>query len=320
METRYLEQLIAIEKSQSMRGAAEELFLSQSALSHNLKKIETELDCQLFDRFRNQLTLNAYGNIMLEHAKRIIEELEAARSEIAEEQLRQAHRVSVGVFAYGFQSFVMPNLANAVEDTVLDCHIRESGRLRGDLLDGTFDVIFTDRLEVDASFVVQRLYKEQLMISLPSSSEYASRQSIFLSDLPQLKLFLPSDLSGYTPWYEAVLKAAGIEDPLADSVTFREYLYTKDTIDQCQLTSSFIMRFLPAAARRVLIPISEEIASRDIYMIYKKRDEERLKPMITCIERNQDRLFAGSAFLPYFLFPGEQHNLLVCDDSGTHVR
>lgn len=320
METRYLEQLIAIEKSQSMRGAAEELFLSQSALSHNLKKIETELDCQLFDRSRNQLTLNTYGNIMLEHAKRIVEELEAAKREIAEERLRQCCKVSIGVFAYGFQSFVMPNLANAVENTVLDCHIRESERLRGDLLAGTFDVIFTDRLEVDSSFVVQRLYKEQLMISLPSSSEYASRQSLFLSDLPRLRLFFPFDLSGYTPWFEAVLKAAGVEDPLADGVAFKDYLYAKDTIDRCQLTSSFIMRFLPAAARRVLIPLAEEIGSRDIYMIYKKRDAERLKPMITCIEQNQDRLFAGSAFLPYFLFPGEQRNLMVCDDSGYHAK
>lgn len=319
METRYLEQLIAIEKSQSMRGAAEELFLSQPALSHNLKKIETELDCQLFDRSRNQLTLNAYGNIMLEHSKRIIEELEAAKQEIAQERLRQARKVSVGVFAYGFQSFVMPNLANAVPDTVLDCHIRDSGRLKSDLLAGTFDVIFTDRLEVDPAFVVQRLYKEQLMISLPSSSEYASRQSIFLSDLADLQLFIPSNLSGYTPWFEYVLKAADAEKSHAISVPFKEYLYAKDSTDQCQLTSSFIMRFLPTAARRVMIPLAEEIGSRDIYMIYKKQNSERLKPVITCIETNQDRLFAGSSFLPYFLFPNEQHNLMVRDDSEQPV-
>ena len=55
METQYLEQFMMLAKGRGMRAVAEELFLSQSALSHNLKKIETELECPMFDRVRNQL-------------------------------------------------------------------------------------------------------------------------------------------------------------------------------------------------------------------------------------------------------------------------
>ncbi|MGN1004153.1 MAG: LysR family transcriptional regulator [Oscillospiraceae bacterium] len=315
METRYLEQLIMIEKSRSMRDAAEELFLSQSALSHNLKKLETELGCQLFDRTRNQLTLNTYGNIMLVHSKRIVEELEAVKREIAEEKIRLAQKVSVGIYAYAFESFVMPNLANAIEGNVFECHIHDSVRLREGLSEGTLDVIFTDCPAESDEFVAARLFKEQIMVSLPSSSEYASRQSIFISDLAKLNLYLVSDASGYTPWFERVLTTAGIGNPLANAVPFREYLYKKDSIDRCHLTSSFIIRFLPTTARRVLVPLAEEIGTRDIYMIYKRQAEDRLRPLLAYIEKYQDRLFTGSAFLPYFLFPGEQSNLLFCNDS-----
>lgn len=315
MDIRHLSQLIMIENSQSMRGAADKLFISQSTLSHNLKKIETELGCELFDRSRNQLSLNSYGKIVLNHAKKIIEEMETAKREIAEEKLRSAKKISIGVYAYAFQSFVMPNLANAIDETIFECYIRDSDRLKEELLSGSLDVIFTDHFEDSSELIAQRLFKEQLLVSLPSSSEYASRQSIFISDLPNLDIFLVTNASGYTPWFEQVLKTAGVDISSLNKAEFKEYLYVKDTINQCHLTGTFIMRFLPTAVRRILVPLAEESGFRDIYMVYKKRDKKRLSPLIAYIEAHQNRLFTGSAFLPYFLFPSESSNLLFCDPS-----
>ncbi len=310
METRYLEQFIALEKSQSMRGAAEDLYLSQSALSQNLKKLEAELECQLFDRSRNQLTLNQYGTIMLEHANRIVDELKAAKREIAAEKMRQAQRISVGIYAYGFESFVMPNLANAIQNNVFECHVCDNNRLTAGVLDGALDVIFTDKAVNGDELISTHLFKEQIMISLPATSEFASKQNLTLSDLPKLKIYLVSDASGYTPWFEQVLEKAGAPIKHEETVPFKEYLYTKDNVDQCSMTSSFIVRFLPMAARRVLVPLAEEIATRDIYMIYKKKNAERLHLLVDYIAAHQDHLFTGSSFLPFFLFPGEQRNLV----------
>ncbi|MCD8331722.1 MAG: LysR family transcriptional regulator [Oscillospiraceae bacterium] len=310
-----MKQFITIEKNKSMRKASEELFLSQSALSHNLKKLEDELGCQLFDRTRQQLTLNTYGEIMLRHSQHIIEELKEAKQEITKEKIRQAQKLRIGVYAYAFGSFVMPNLANAIEENVFECHICDSPHLTQGLLDGTLDIIFTDLPVEGEGFVATRLFKEQIMVSLPFSSEYASRQSLFLSDLRKLNLYLVSDASGYTPWFERVLLEAGMEAPLKNGIPFKEYLYTKDSIEQCHLTSSFIERFLPAAVRRVLLPLSEEIGTRSIYMIYRKQEKNRLTALLAYIEKYQDHLFTGSAFLPYFLFPTEQNNLHFCNET-----
>lgn len=241
--------------------------------------------------------------------------MNAAKREIAEEKKRQTQKIRIGVYAYAFESFVLPNLANAIENHVFECRIWDSARLKAELSKGTLDVIFTDRAPEEDEVEVVRLFKEQIMVSLPSSSEFASRQSLFHSDLAKLNPYLPFDASGYTKWFEQVLKAAGVEAPLANGVSFKEYLYTKDSLERSHMTSSFIMRFLPTAARRVLIPLTEEIGTRDIYMAYQKRSADRLKPLLAYIQTYQDRLFTGSAFLPYFLFPSEQSNLLFCPDS-----
>ena len=314
MELDQLEQLIMIEKSNGMRLAAEKLFISQPALSHNLKKLENELACQLFDRSRNQLSLNTYGRIMLEHSKRIMREIDDAKQEIAEEKIRRAQKINVGFYSYAFQSFISPQLANALQKNILECKISDKPRLLEDLRDGVLDIIFTDCDCGSDEVRTVKLFNEQIMVSLPSSSELASRQCLYISDLPKLKIYMITDAAGYTDWYKQILGAAGVETTLSTGASFGEYLYTKDNINECHFTTSFIIRFVPTAARRVVIPLADANAARDVCMSYKKRDAERLAPMVAYIENNLDSLFSGSSFLPYFLFPDKTKNLLFIDD------
>ena len=176
------------------------------------------------------------------------------------------------------------------------------------------DIIFADCTCGDDEINTVKLFNEQVMISLPSSSEFASRQCLYIHDLPKLNIYLITDAAGYTDWYEQILSAAGVETPLSTGADFGEYLYTKDNINLCHFTTSFIIRFVPTAARRVVIPLADGMASRDVYMSYKKKDAERLAPMVTYIENNVDGLFSSSSFLPYFLFPDKTKNLLFVDD------
>ena len=141
MDLKYFEQLIVIDNSKSMRDAAEKLFISQSALSHNLKKIEEEFGCELFDRGRNKLTLNSYGRIVLEHAKKIIQETEEAHRKIEEEKLKYAEKLRIGVFSYAFQSFVLPNVANVLSDYMVESRIQNGAALEEGLKKGVYDII-----------------------------------------------------------------------------------------------------------------------------------------------------------------------------------
>ena len=71
MEIFQFEQFQMIAECGTMREAAERLFLSQSTLSHNLKKLEAELGCKLFARAGNQLRLTPYGELVLERTREL---------------------------------------------------------------------------------------------------------------------------------------------------------------------------------------------------------------------------------------------------------
>jgi DNA-binding transcriptional LysR family regulator len=314
MELAQLEQFLMIEKSRSMRLAAEKLFLSQPSLSLNLKKLEDELDCKLFTRSNNQLILNDYGKIMLEYSERVIAEIQSAKRAIEEEKERQAVKIKVGCYSYAFQNFILPQLANALQQNVFQCEIGEKQHLTEKLSADALDIVFSDCDAAGDAFTTTKLFNEQIMVSVPSSSKYAYRQCLYIDELPSLNLYMITGATGYSDWFGQILSAAGIKISSSNGAPMREYLYTKDNLDLCHLTTSFIARFAPVGVRKVIIPIADGKAGRDICMSYKKKDQNRLSSTIDYVENHLDALLNNGSFLAYFQFPDKTRNILLADD------
>ena len=56
-----LEQLLAVSECGTLSQAAEQLHLSQSALSRSMQRLEAELQVNLFTRQKNRIELNECG-------------------------------------------------------------------------------------------------------------------------------------------------------------------------------------------------------------------------------------------------------------------
>ncbi len=76
MEIRHLKLIKEVARTQSLTKAKDALFLSQSALSHQLKELETQLGTPLFHRVNKQLVITNAGKMVLEGAEKILTELE----------------------------------------------------------------------------------------------------------------------------------------------------------------------------------------------------------------------------------------------------
>ena len=72
MEFEQLRQLIAVSEAGTMSGAAMATHITQPSLSRSMRRLEEELDCELFDRTRNSATLNGAGRVAVEHARDIL--------------------------------------------------------------------------------------------------------------------------------------------------------------------------------------------------------------------------------------------------------
>jgi ubiquinone/menaquinone biosynthesis C-methylase UbiE len=76
IEIRHFRLIDTVSKVGSLKKAAEKLFVTQSALSHQLKELETHIGARIFHRVNNQLHFTPAGKEFLEAGKEILENLE----------------------------------------------------------------------------------------------------------------------------------------------------------------------------------------------------------------------------------------------------
>jgi LysR family glycine cleavage system transcriptional activator len=92
----------------SFREAAEELFITASAVSHQIKNLEQELGEQLFERQTRSVELTEAGLDLFEDVRPLIDELDAVSLKHRRTSVRSTLRISVQPF-FASELFV-PNL------------------------------------------------------------------------------------------------------------------------------------------------------------------------------------------------------------------
>ena len=92
LEIRHLQLVSAVADLGSLTRAGDRLHLTQSALSHQLRDIESRLGAPLFLRLGKRLVLTPAGERLLASAKDVLEQLQRT-----EDEIRQMGRDKAGV-------------------------------------------------------------------------------------------------------------------------------------------------------------------------------------------------------------------------------
>ena len=145
---------------------ADELALSQSALSRSISRLEQELGVPLFERKSRGVVLNRYGEIFLKHVNQAMSEIDVAKQEI-NDMVDPFH----GTIALGF---IQPLGSSFIPDLIGGFQ-KETPKIRFQLIQDTTKVILSqiESAEIDVGFC-------------------SPQESIELSTLPimSLELFL----------------------------------------------------------------------------------------------------------------------------------
>ena len=84
MDIEELKAFLMVAKTQSFSGAANQLHLTQPAVSKRIASLEESLRSPLFDRVGRKITLTAAGHTLLPRAENILRELDEARQAMAD--------------------------------------------------------------------------------------------------------------------------------------------------------------------------------------------------------------------------------------------
>lgn len=96
MEIRQLKAFVAVAETRTFTAAAERVHVTQAAISMQIKLLEEEVGARLFIRTPRRVVLTEAGEALIERARRILREHDAAISELAELAGAEHGRLRVG--------------------------------------------------------------------------------------------------------------------------------------------------------------------------------------------------------------------------------
>jgi DNA-binding transcriptional LysR family regulator len=175
---------VVLAETEHVTDAAAELGVSQPTLSRALARLEREAGTPLFDRINRRLRLNAYGQIMLEHARRGIAEMRSATDRIAALRDPDTGRVRFA-FLHSLASWYVPEQlrrfrasAPAIQFELFQGPAHD---ITQRVLSGHADIAITSPRPTAPGLGWRRLYVEQLTLAVPRGHPLAGRAKVRLS-------------------------------------------------------------------------------------------------------------------------------------------
>jgi LysR family transcriptional regulator, transcription activator of glutamate synthase operon len=175
---------VVLAETEHVTDAAAELAVSQPTLSRALARFEREAGAPLFDRVNRRLRLNAYGEIMLEHATRSLAEMRSARERIAALRDPDTGRVRLA-FLHSLANWYVPEQLRRFRQSAptmgFDLFQGPAHAITQRVLDGQSDIAITAPRPEAPGFTWRRLYVDQLCLAVPQEHRLATRARVRLS-------------------------------------------------------------------------------------------------------------------------------------------
>jgi len=182
-ELRYI---VAVAQEKNFGRAAQRCFISQPALSVAIQKLEEELQTQLFERGKSEITVTPVGARIVEQAHKVLEEAAQIRdiAQAGRNQLSGLFRLGA---IYTVAPYLLPDLVPALNalapDMPLEIEENVTEQLEAALKTGRIDAAIIALPFQPPGIAAEFLYEEPFQVVVPQRHPWARRKSIDPSEL-----------------------------------------------------------------------------------------------------------------------------------------
>ena len=231
MEFSQLRTLIHVADLGSLSKAADRIGIAQPALSRQIRMLEEELSVRLFTRHGRGMVLTEKGREILEHATRVMTELEEIRATASDLDAPLRGRIAIG-FPPTVADIISVPLVSAFRKAHPQAELRLVGAYTGYLLDwlhrGEIDVAILYDPHAARSLRSEPLLLENLFLIGPPGSGLSNGRPVPFADLDGKRILLPSTRHGLRTIVEQCALEAGIALQIA--VEADSYATLKDLV------------------------------------------------------------------------------------------
>ncbi|HSH48107.1 MAG TPA: LysR family transcriptional regulator [Halomonas sp.] len=228
MDTQSLQAFLAVADSGSFSRAAEQLHLTQPAVSKRIATLEGQLGSRLFDRIGRRVTLTEAGRLLLPRARKILVMMDDSRRAIGNLEGSIAGSLTLAT-SHHIGLHRLPGLlrhyVRAHPEVRLDLHFLDSEQAYQGVLDGQLEIAaVTLAPRPDPQLRVVPVWIDQLCFVCAPDHALAGAGTLSLAHLCEHDAVLPGSLTFTRTLIEARFAAAGLPLPAATSTNYLETL------------------------------------------------------------------------------------------------
>lgn len=213
MQNAGLRYFAAVARHGSIREAAEELHVAQSALSRQILKLEQEFGVPLFERHPRGVELTSAGEVFLRYARSSLRQVERVRSEL--DALKGLRRGAVSI--QSIESLVQHLLPRAIArfsarhpGVTFDVTINGTDHVIAAVREGRADIGLAFYPPAERELTAVFKMREPLVALMSPSHPLAAKPRVSLAECIAYPIALPVRNSGSRILIDVAAKAAGV--------------------------------------------------------------------------------------------------------------
>lgn len=269
MDLENLKYFIVVAQLQHMSHAAEELNISQPALSMCIRKLESELGVSLFDRVGKSISLNSAGKVFLRDSQEIIRMFEDSRRRL---RVLGGTRTTIKLNSSSMASF--PKLMSTIYSSSNGLFIEKVdvpiSRLADSIESGEVDLSVIGSKVTDSRLNCKLLTDDELVMLVPGSHRFASRRSAELLEFAGDNFVY----SGKAGTFKSELALFSAKAGFAPKLVYQCFSIADlvDAVKHGNLVALAPLRALAAydTGDAVAISISEPVCTSHLYMYWSR--------------------------------------------------
>jgi len=227
MDLSALQAFVAVAQNASFSHAAEQLFVSQSAISKRIAQLETDIKAQLFDRIGRKVALTEAGHALLPRAQRLLNDAKELQRVVADLQgdiagkltMGTSHHIGLHRLPDPLRQFTQlhPNVELDIQfmDSEEACHAVEVGEL--ELAIVTLPPTPRERLSLTSIW-------HDPLVFVAAKDHALCHQKSSLADLAEHSAVLPSTHTYTRGILESLLRNEGLALNVAMETNYLETL------------------------------------------------------------------------------------------------
>lgn len=198
LDSRQLRAFRVLARTGSFTQTARELHLTQSGISHSMKALERESGCRLLDRLGRKVVLTQAGEQLLQHAEKILAEMEAARDSLGALGKWGRGRLRLGASTTACQHLIPPVLREFKEsfpEHAISLEPGDTPELVAALLKQRIDLALSLEVEGEPQLEFHPLFSDELHFIVSALHPWARSGKVDRDEIPRQSYILYSKRS-----------------------------------------------------------------------------------------------------------------------------